>query len=306
MIPDPDELYVLRSKFYSGNYSSALEEALSVSADSPFLAVYRDCLAMRADLALGRLDKVLAKAETEHEPALKAVGILAKMKQKESDVARTTEKLEKMGAKLESGSEEMNALTRAMIALCFLEAKNWKGALKMCHRSESLEELSISALALLQINRLDLAKREVQKMAEVDDDDTLTQISKVWVYLSSPEWNDDIYQEIHAALNEQLDKYGKSPMLLHLLGVLELRASKFNDALNLLKESRSLSLSRGEKVLEATLESSLSCINLIDPDSPTYNAILSELNELYPGNEFSSKSAELAKSFDQASANFSM
>jgi hypothetical protein len=52
---EPDELYVLRSRFYSGNYAQALSEAQSVVADSDSLTKLRDSLVLRSFVAQGDL-----------------------------------------------------------------------------------------------------------------------------------------------------------------------------------------------------------------------------------------------------------
>lgn len=62
---EPDELYTLRAQFWLGHYNLAIEEAKSVVRRpmAPHLKLEREVLLLRAQLALGQNDKVIAAAQ---------------------------------------------------------------------------------------------------------------------------------------------------------------------------------------------------------------------------------------------------
>jgi Coatomer epsilon subunit len=61
---EPDELYTLRAQYWLGHYALAIEEAKSVLRRpmSPQLKLEREEFLLRAQLALGQYDKVIAGA----------------------------------------------------------------------------------------------------------------------------------------------------------------------------------------------------------------------------------------------------
>jgi len=61
---EPDELYTLRAQYWLGHYGLAIEEAKSVVRRpmSPQLKLEREEFLLRAQLALGQYDKVIAGA----------------------------------------------------------------------------------------------------------------------------------------------------------------------------------------------------------------------------------------------------
>ena len=62
---EPDELYTLRAQYWLGHYALAIEEAKSVVRRpmSPQLKLEREEFLLRAQLALGEYDKVIAGAQ---------------------------------------------------------------------------------------------------------------------------------------------------------------------------------------------------------------------------------------------------
>jgi Coatomer epsilon subunit len=62
---EPDELYTLRAQYWLGHYALAIEEAKSVLRRpmSPQLKLEREEFLLRAQLALGQYDRVIAGAQ---------------------------------------------------------------------------------------------------------------------------------------------------------------------------------------------------------------------------------------------------
>lgn len=67
---EPDELYTLRAQFWLGHYSMAVDEAKSVMRRpmSPELKAEREIFQLRAQLALGEFDRVIASGADAAQP----------------------------------------------------------------------------------------------------------------------------------------------------------------------------------------------------------------------------------------------
>lgn len=66
--------------------------------------------------------------------------------------------------------------------------KNFEDALRCLKQSETLENEAFVVQIYLQMNRVDLAKKEFKKLQELDDDSTLTQLANAWVNLAVVRW----------------------------------------------------------------------------------------------------------------------
>jgi coatomer subunit epsilon len=297
---EPDELYVLRSRFYSGNYAQALSEAQSVVADSDSLTKLRDSLVLRSFVAQGDLKQ--------------AQRLLS------SSPAATLYVTHKLGnsnkAEIESQLENVrldDAMDKVFAALVYLELGNVKMAMKAVHGGESLEEMAITVLGLLKVDRVDLAEKTLAKMAAVDDDDVLVQIAKIWtsLYKGFAKGNEE-FQEVCDSLNELMDKNGKTSLLLDLHAAAEMRNGNFAEAIKVLKESRSTAIAAGLKSGSVTLFNSLVTLTHIDPkaaqsnpDQPTlFHHVLEELKKTYPQHPYFEQRKSLEGLFDQTASKY--
>jgi len=81
-----------------------------------------------------------------------------------------------------------NPLVILLIANIYVNAENYETALKVLYNVDSSSSLECSALAVeiyLKLDRIDLAKKEVKKMVETDEDAIITQLAVAWVSMSS-------------------------------------------------------------------------------------------------------------------------
>lgn len=53
----------------------------------------------------------------------------------------------------------------------------------MLHKTKVPEFLALKAVALLKINRIDLAEAVLRQMKQIDEDNCLTQLVHSWVHL---------------------------------------------------------------------------------------------------------------------------
>ncbi len=81
-----------------------------------------------------------------------------------------------------------NPLVILLIAIIYVNAENYETALKVLYNVDATSSLECSALAVeiyLKLDRIDLAKKEVKKMVETDEDSIITQLAVAWVSMSS-------------------------------------------------------------------------------------------------------------------------
>ncbi|RMB89802.1 hypothetical protein DUI87_33817 [Hirundo rustica rustica] len=157
---EADELFDLRNNFYIGAYQAAINEA------------------QRAKRKFGVvLDEIKANASPELQAVRMFAEFLAKESQRDSIVAELDKKMSK-------SVDVANSTFLLMAASIYFHDQNPDAALRALHQGESLECLAMMIQILLKLDRIDLARKELKKMQEQDEDATLTQLATAWVNLA--------------------------------------------------------------------------------------------------------------------------
>eukprot|EP00475_Leptophrys_vorax_P042688 TRINITY_DN80515_c0_g1_i1.p1 TRINITY_DN80515_c0_g1~~TRINITY_DN80515_c0_g1_i1.p1 ORF type:complete len:311 (-),score=96.94 TRINITY_DN80515_c0_g1_i1:37-969(-) len=305
---EPDELVVVRSRFYSGSYAGAIQEADSVLADTDLVSTLRDSYIVRSYLALGdykAADSFLAK-NALNNPDLQPLRCLLDIKLGKKDSAINALDL------LSESADKLGVPGKCNAAIAYLSVGNIKSALRLVHKGESLEELALSVIGLLRIDRFDLAEKSLAKMAEQDDDDALVVVTKIWVYLAKGfaggKGSNDMFQEVSDSINELIEKNGKSSMMLDLMACAEMRNGNFGEALKILKEARSLNASQDSKFGEVSLFNTMVALTHAEPvvraNASSRDQVISEMGKLYPEHTYFSEYARLSDMFEACSQKY--
>ncbi|CAI9620142.1 unnamed protein product [Staurois parvus] len=166
-----DELFDVKNWFYIGSYQQSINEAQKVKLSSPEKEVERDVFLYRAYIAQRKYGVVLDEIRPNSSPELQAVRMFAEYLSNESRRDAIVSELDKKMAK---SVDVTNTTFLLMAASIYFHDGNTDAALRVLHQGESLECLATIVQILLKIDRLDLARKELKKMVEMDEDATLT------------------------------------------------------------------------------------------------------------------------------------
>lgn len=136
----------------------------------------------RARIADGDASKVLSELSSSDQPAaLEAVALLAKASLASPKTAdNVSMEIEQL---LSDETMAGNATVQTVAATAYLALSDERAALKTVRHQRDVEQIAISVQALLRMNRIDLAARNLEIMRKMDDDHSLTQICGAWIDL---------------------------------------------------------------------------------------------------------------------------
>ena len=138
-------------------------------------------------------------------------------------------------SQVQSG-EAANTTSILVNATILYMEENYEMALRVLHAapSDHLESMALRLQALLKMDRVDLAKKELKSMQERDDDATLTQLAQAWVNMYM---GGDKIQDAYYIYQELIDKHGSTPLLLNGQVASYIGQEKFEEAEAALQEA---------------------------------------------------------------------
>jgi len=227
-----DFLFSVKTTFYIGAYRQCVKEAQKSQAPDQTIALERDIFMYRAYLGEGKHGLVLDEVSGRKGPEFRALTLLAKYLQspanKEGVMAQVNEVLEAGGASL---SPDTVALLCANIFM--LDGDN-ENALRITHSASSIDCMALTAQILLQINRVDLARKEVKKMQDLDEDATVSQLSLAALYIATGQ---DKIQDAFYIYQELAEKFTPTPLLLNGMATCYILQGKLEMAEDILQKA---------------------------------------------------------------------
>ncbi|NXQ58626.1 COPE protein, partial [Anthoscopus minutus] len=187
---EADELFDLRNNFYIGAYQAAINEAQRAKPSSPEKELERDVFLFRAYIAQRKFGVVLDEIKANASPELQAVRMFAEF------LANESQRIVPGGIWGQEGPSGLSQVAPNPVqpflggsqgwefpgnlqGLCWLLGSQLDPSLCSCPCS-----LAMMIQILLKLDRLDLARKELKKMQEQDEDATLTQLATAWVNLA--------------------------------------------------------------------------------------------------------------------------
>ncbi|RBR15813.1 uncharacterized protein FIESC28_07214 [Fusarium coffeatum] len=169
------ELINIHNYFHQGQYQEVVD--FDTSSFSPDNALPVRVLVLRARLALGQAEDVLAEVKGESEPELQALGALA-----ESNLGKTDSAVETI-EKLASSAADNTTVQVVGGTVLQAAGKSEEALALLTQHQGSLDAVSLIVQIHLQQNRTDLALKEVSAARRWAQDSLLVNLAESWVGL---------------------------------------------------------------------------------------------------------------------------
>ncbi|ELU05412.1 hypothetical protein CAPTEDRAFT_225244 [Capitella teleta] len=243
---ETDELFDIRTALYIGNYQQCINEAQKLKV-SPDFRDERDVLMYRAYLAQRKFGVVLDEVRSGAPAELQAVRMLADFLSNESQRDRLVTELD---AKMSGNVDVSNSTALLMAGSVYYHHGNLDAALRALHQSDSLECLALMVQIMLKMDRVELAKKELKRMQDIDEDSILTQLAQAWFNLSV---GGDKYQDAYYIFQELSDKFSSTPVLLNGQAACYMAQGRFDEAEGALQEAMDKDSNNAETLVNMTV-----------------------------------------------------
>ncbi|KAI1396967.1 coatomer epsilon subunit-domain-containing protein [Hypoxylon fuscum] len=169
------ELINIHNYFHQGQYQEVVDfDTSALSADN---AVPARVLALRARIALGQAEDVIADVQGDSEPDMAAVGALAEFSLGKTEAAvKTIEEL----ASSAGDNQTVQVLGGTVLQAA---GKSEEALALLSQHSGSLDAVALITQIHLQLNRTDLALKEVTAARRWAQDSLLVNLAESWVGL---------------------------------------------------------------------------------------------------------------------------
>jgi len=307
---DPDELYTLRAQYWLGHYNLCLDEAKSV-ARRPMAAnlkVEREEFVLRSQLALKQYDKVIRDSDGEDRtPGIRAINLRAKYDSPSTPPSTLPTILTTLHTLLSSPTGSSSTTLQLLASQTFLSAgsSHTEAALEAVHLGLTMEHLAQTVQIYIKMNRLDLARAQLDLMKQADEEAVLTQLCGV--YLHAACGRSEVNEAVHV-LGSLTEQYGPSLMLLNCMAVVMLVGERYEEAHSVLVQAVSeLDEKSGEGKGDVdTLINLLVCYQHMGKGMDVMEPVLKQLKEGWGAHPFVEGLVRVEGAFDREAVKYSV
>lgn len=130
---------------------------------------------------------------------------------------------------------QSNPTVQIMAAILYeKENKMDQAFMSLRSNTTNMEQMTLWAQFCIAINRVDLAAEKMQKLQEIDEDATLTQLCTAWVHLAQ---GGDKVKEAASIYEELIDKFEPTINLLNGLAAAHMHMKEWEDAEKILLQA---------------------------------------------------------------------
>ncbi|XKL63985.1 hypothetical protein PGB90_006349 [Kerria lacca] len=227
---DVDELFDVKNLFYIGNFQQCINEAQKVKIVLLETKLERDVFVYKAYIAQKKYKIVIDEISEKSPVELQVLKLLSEF------FVSPNEKQNILQTYLDKFSvfENENHHVVMAAATIYIHDDQFENALQVLHRNDHLECLSVALQIYISMSRIDLARKELKKMQEKDEDSLLTQLAQAWVNIAMGR---DKLEDAYYIIQEIIDKYGSSVNLLNCQAVCYIVQGKYEEADSALQEA---------------------------------------------------------------------
>lgn len=280
-----EDLFEFRNYFYLGNFAAAVTEGETVSLSDQGAEIERDVILKRIEVAQGKYESVIGSVSDSSHVSLQSVKLLATLL---SDPSSKDSVLAQVAAWLADDVAVASDGLVLMCAIIYAHIGDFDNALRAASRSPGMEHYAVKVQVLLQMDRADVAAKEVEKMQRLDEDATLTQLATAWLQLAK---GDASAQEAVYVYQDLLERHGSTDSILNGLAVCHLALGKPDDAERVLQEAISKNPNHA-----ATLINAVTCAKYKNKPVELVGRYVERLTQVAPGcawlEDFSGKEQE--------------
>jgi len=247
-----DKLYEVKTAYYTGAFAQCIASAQKLKLTDDMQILERDCFVFRSYCNQKKFGVVFDEisATTSKLPLLAVRYYAAFMKNIESDDALSSAVTSFDQIFAQHDTSPLSYLPYVLLASIYYHKQDIDSALRTLAGVpvEAIEPKALTIQCLLALDRVDLARKELRKMQEFDEDATLTQLASAWCSLMV---GGEKLQDAYYTFQELADKTKSTSLLLNGMAAAYLGQAKQDEAEGVISEAQSIDDNCAETLINA-------------------------------------------------------